>query len=159
MFECRKITNKDLVDLAIIEERGHQIKDIDFDIYMTSEHAWDETDIAKAISGVMTTSILIQEGKANTVGYLIYVAGKKTFRILRLLVDVSYRRCGFGQALLSRLLKKAQIKQYVVTALIREDDTATATWLAQQGFRAKLVRNGWNDHLDAIEFTRDPDHA
>ncbi len=151
----RRITADDPPALAEIEYLSHLGVDPDFGVERFGPHGWTAADIEACLLEERTRGWLVEERADDPVAYFVYEVMDDHYAVRRLLVHPDYRRGDFGRtilhALYQRIARSATRKRLV--AAVREDDLETCTWLAHVGFKSRLVRGGWGDDLDAVEFT------
>lgn len=151
----RKLRPDDLLPLEHLEDRAHLQMDPDLGIVCVGKHAWSGEDIAEVVFGEdRTRAYVIEEGKGNLVAYVVYEIEKEGYLIRRLLVDPNYRKCDFGRTILFELYQKLvdSPRRKTLRAMVREDDIATCQWMARMGFKSRLLRQGWDNDLDAVLF-------
>lgn len=83
---------------------------------------------------------LVAEGPGGTVvGYTVYTMIPRVYLIRKLAVHPDHRGEGAGRALFAKLAGKLHPGRPWLRAIVRESDTAAATFLRHMGMRARLV--------------------
>lgn len=152
----RRMTEKDIQALVKIENRSFRRIDPDFDVKALHPDAWSAEDIKSVVFGEEhTRGWVIEEGDGNIVGYYIYEVEAEAYRLRRLLIHPQYRNANFGRTVLWNIYQKMahSNSRKTIIGFVSERDIKTCQWMAHMGFHGRVVRNGWNDDTDAIEFT------
>lgn len=150
----RNLEEKDVSVLVEIEAQSARQYDPYLDLTVTDNSAWTPLDYEYVLSERNTRGIVVEEG-SFLVAVLVYELEREGYRIRRLLVRPEARRSGFGTAVLTWLLNKAEKshKRNVISAAVDERDLDTCRFFSSLGFDAKLLRSAWDAPCDYIEFT------
>lgn len=150
----KKIYQADLAAIVAIEHASHSNVDEDFETEVVSEHCWLEKDIKGVLAEGTTTGWVVMEGPVYVAYYLLDTEPDGWF-IRRLVVHPDYRKADFGRTILWRIYQK-MVRSHTrktLRAYVRENDVETCRWMAHMLFKSKVIRGGWDDKMDAIEFS------
>ena len=152
----RKVYTADLKYLARLEAESGLWHDPDFDRVCLNPWVWDFNDVRNVLVEPQTAGWLVTDGMGNLAGYFVYEPdGKDALLIRRLVVHPKFRLQDYGRTILHHLYQRIvrSEKRKTLRVLVRENDTDTCRWFAHMGFKSRLVRRGWSDDLDAVEFS------
>lgn len=152
----RRMTKADLKELVAMENEAFCRYDPDFGVATVHPDAWTAKDISEvAFEEEYTRGWVIEEGNGNIVAYYIYELEDEAYRIRRLLVHSDYRCSDFGRNILWALSEKICKSEHRKTLVgwVSERDVMTCEWMAHMGFASKLIKQGWDNDTDAVEFT------
>jgi GNAT superfamily N-acetyltransferase len=155
----RKIFARDLKTLVQIENESFLTEDRDFGVKAVSEEAWTKATLEEVLAEDNTRgwAILEDEHSERVIGYCIYEIEEEAYLIRRLLIHPKFRDQDIGRTLLHRLYQKIVYSETRKTlrAIIGDKDIFIPTykWLAHMDFKSKVIRRGWDDDTDAIEFS------
>lgn len=148
----RDMVKRDLDEVVSMEQRAFTIFDEDLQIKTVHPLAWTEKDYLNAIRKKQSRAYICEEGTL-LVGFMVIELERLGFNILKLMVDPSYRRSGFGGFMLSHLTEKlvGHTRKDTLRALVYERDEASIAFYRGMNFTSKLVRGAFGEE-DGIEF-------
>lgn len=113
---------------------------------------WTENDFSTALMQSNAVG-LIAETNGVFLGYMIYELYKPNFYISTLAIEETQRRKKIGTELVSLLLARLSMtRRRFVTMHVRENELSLQLFLKHLGFKAKLVRDYYEDE-DAYYFS------
>jgi len=113
-----------------------EVLDIDFDSF---EFPWSKEDFIRCLRHRNCIG-MVAEHDDQVVGFMIYELSKTRLHILNFAVSSEYRRCGVGNQMAAKLIKKLSAQHRTrITLEVRETNLAAQLFFRDNGFRAASV--------------------
>lgn len=119
-------------------------------------HPWSEEDFLTCLRKRNCIG-MVAEYDGEIVGFMVYDLCKDRLDLLNVAVGTKFRRCGFGKAMLERLIGKlSQQNRSKITVLSDELNMDAHLFFADCGFRATgVVRDAYGEDRAGYTFVFD----
>lgn len=156
MQPCRidLLQKRHIKKVVDIDAAAYTYFDPDFEIQTVHPDAWTESGLGDWMDTSNWSGWICYDEDNEPVGYLVYELKRSYYLLTALVVHPTYRRRGYGSAMLLKLydkLKKSELRSNVVV-YIRETDLASCNFFKKAAFRSKLVPGYYTDGMDAVRF-------
>ncbi len=110
------------------------------------EYAWTEEDFLRCLRQRNCIGMVAEQGE-RVVGFMIYELHKNKLHILNFAVHPSYRRCGVGTQMVSKLVSKlSSHRRTRITLEVRESNLTAQVFYRSQEFKAvRVLRTFYED--------------
>lgn len=120
----------------------------------SSDRPWSESEFLDAVRQRNQIAMVAVRG-GRVLGYMVYKIHRESIELLRLVVDIEFRRHRVGEQLVEKLRAKLRPgRRSRIDASIRETNLGVQLFLRKQGFKAtRVIRGEYENPIeDGYEF-------
>ena len=148
------VLTEDIPAVVGIERESFTTADPDFEVECLDPGAWDEETVELVLREPRTRCLIVSNEEGVAVGWFCYELEGNGVLVRRLLVLPAWRKKDVGRTVLYKLYKlvSRSERRRTLRMYVPLTDVATCQYLAHMQFDSKLVRDGWDDGVDAVLF-------
>ena len=119
---------------------------IEIDCNSSGKYCWEPDDMFEVLRSRHGNGMVAVGEDDYPVGFCIYsLKNVEHFEILHLAVDDMRWRQGIGTKLINKMKRKLNVRRSALSFDIPESGLGTQLFLKEMGFKARLIRNSFED--------------